>query len=343
MAKRPGQSRELTKSGRLFELIRLLGDTRKNLTLYDLSERFGTDIRTIQRDMATLRDMGYSFSETSCVVGRARVRHFAPEAPFCVAPEFTNEELSALYATRQVYAFLKGTHFEKAAESALAKMEPFFGPDMAERLSRAVLVKTGPIRDYSGHHDAIRRLNDAIIFRRVVRIQYFSLRKGTADYFCVHPYLLLFYSNAVYLVAFSEKHQESRTFAVERINHVNETGSGFERSSHLDETDFLNNHFGIHSGPLTTVCIKVFPEHKRRMKDKILHPSQQFTFSRDGTLTITLQMSGKEDLFKWLLSQGDALQLMAPAEWVEEFQQLIGKMTARYARDSAQTKLLTCS
>jgi hypothetical protein len=92
----------------------------------------------------------------------------------------------------------------------------------------------------------------------------------------------------------------------------------------------LEKYFGIYSGEAETVKIKVFPSHRKWMKDKILHPTQKNTYPADGSMLITMKAAGKEDLFRWLLSQADAVELLEPGKWVEEFKEILGKVRAVY-------------
>jgi predicted DNA-binding transcriptional regulator YafY len=325
---------------RILEIVRLISTPRSALTIDDLADEFHVDRRSIQRDLALLSQTGFDFSADGPKQGRKKVLKFIGEQPLSVPYGFTEDELSSLYLTQEIYSILKGSHFEKAAESAIRKIEPFFNEEKIEKLRSAVRVKTGPVRDYSAHRENIKLLLDSIVDRDCVKIAYDSRSSGKFDTFVLQPYTLIFYANTLYVTGFSEKHQAYRIFAAERVGRVERAGRKFEMPEDLDDIINLEKYFGIYSGEAETVVIRVLPSHRKWMKDKILHPTQKRTFPSDGSMLITLKAAGKEDLFRWLLSQADAVELLEPASWVDEFKSILGKIQEVYgkARYSAPKK-----
>ncbi len=315
---------------RIIEIIRIISSPRSNTTIEELVDEFHVDRRTIHRDIALLENSGFTLSQDLPRQDRKRVLKFEGEQPLSVPYGFTEDELSALYLTKEIYSILKGSHFEKAAESAIKKIEPFFNDEKIERLKSAVRVKTGPVRDYTEHRDAIKLLTDSIVNRECVKISYDSRSSRKYDTFVLQPYTLIFYSNTLYVTGFSEKHQAYRIFAAERINHAERVGRGFKMPENIETLINLEKYFGIFTGQVETVKIKVTASQRKWMKDKIIHPTQKLTFPSDGTMIITLKAAGKEDLFHWLLSQADSVELLEPLEWVKEFKGLAKKIVGVY-------------
>ncbi|MFH0921418.1 MAG: WYL domain-containing protein, partial [Fibrobacterota bacterium] len=210
------------------------------------------------------------------------------------------------------------------------RIESGFSQERLDRLRQAVRVKSGPGRDYTGHGDTVRRLFNAILGRQCVKISYYSEKSSRFDSFTVAPYTLLFSGNALYLLGRSEKHGECRTFAVERIDRAEPLARSFDYPEDLDRELGLERHFGVYSGEVQDVVLRVAAGHRKRMKMKRLHPSQRFVFQKDGSALIHLKVAGKVDLFRWLLTQVDAVRLESPAEWVKEYGALLSRMAAVY-------------
>jgi proteasome accessory factor B len=322
---------ELKKVQRIVNIIRMISDPRTTVTINDIAGEFHVDRRTVNRDLALLYRIGFRLKRGTKKMGRKKVLEFEPDVPLAIPLGFTEDELATLYITREVYGFLKGSHFEKAADRALKRIEPLFEEDTAHRLRHAVQIKTGPVRDYRQHSDVIRELTESIVQRKCVKITYFSKMSNRHDVFVIHPYTLVFYSNALYVIGFSEKHNEPRTFAVERIGQAGMQARHFTIPKKHEKSMVLEKYFGIYTGEVQTVKIKVMQDHKKQMKDRVLHPSQKFSFLKDGSMMITLQVAGKEDLFRWILSQGEAVKLVAPAAWAKELAGVIRKMKSLYS------------
>jgi proteasome accessory factor B len=315
---------------RVVEIIRLISAPRSSVTIEELADEFHVDRRTIHRDLAILEQMGFTLSTDLPRQLRKRVLKFSGEAPLSAPYGFTDDELAALYLTKEIYAILKGSHFEKAAESAIRKIEPFFDEEKIDKLKGAVRVKTGPVRDYSEHRETIKLLTDAIVDRECVRISYDSRSSHKFDTFILRPYTLIFYANTLYVTGFSEKHNAYRIFAAERVRRAERAGRAFTMPEDVDSLINLEKYFGIYSGEAEAVRIRVFPAHRKWMKDKILHPTQKLTFPSDGSMVIAFQAAGKEDLFRWLLSQADAVELLEPKAWVTEFKALLAGVVKVY-------------
>jgi len=317
---------------RILSIIRLVSAPRSSITIDDLADEFHVDHRSIQRDLALLSLSGFAFKADTPRLGRKKVLKFDGEPPLSTPYGFTEDELASLYLTQEIYSILKGSHFEKAAESAIRKIEPFFDKEKIEKLKSAVRVKTGPVRDYSAHRENIKLLLDSIVDRECVRIAYDSRSSRKFDSFVLRPYTLIFYANTLYVTGFSEKHQAYRIFAAERVGRVERIGRKFEMPENLDSLINLEKYFGIYSGEAENVVIRVLPGHRKWMKDKILHPTQKRTFPSDGSMLITMKAAGKEDLFRWLLSQADAVELVEPVGWVDEFKGIVRKIQGVYGK-----------
>ncbi|OGJ87135.1 MAG: hypothetical protein A2268_06725 [Candidatus Raymondbacteria bacterium RifOxyA12_full_50_37] len=316
---RVNEQAELKKIERILNIIVQLSAPHGTFTIDGLADAFYVDRRTIMRDLSQLAALGFRLKKKTGIIDKKRILRFDQVASPLAAPlGFTEDELVSLYLTREIYTVLKGSHFEKAAESAIRKIEGLFGEETAARLRDTVKVKTGPIRNYRNHSVVIRTVTEAAINRKKMRIGYSSASSRKHDVFIIHPYTLLFYANSLYVIGYSEKHREVRTFALERIGQAQSCAEPFTICRDYNEDSYFDPFFGIHTGEKETVKLWVGPEYKNRIKNKILHPSQRSVYPRDGSMEITLTIAGKQDLFKWILSQAGAVKLLEPQSWAKE-------------------------
>jgi proteasome accessory factor B len=322
---------EHIKVQRILRTIETIADLRHDITVYDLMDMFHVDRRTVVRDLSVIAAVGFGLRPDAGRLGKRKILKFRDNVPLSRPVGFSEDELSVLYLTRNIYAFLRGSHFEKAAGRAIAKIEPLFSDEKVDRLKNAVRLKTGPVRDYTQHSEVIRTLTEGILKRRTVKMSYSSKRSMSFGQLVLLPYTLVFYRNALYIVGFSEKHGAVRTFAVERIGRAQVQGGTFEMPADLDAVLKLDQYFGIYSGSVEKVSVRITPEYKYALRDVILHPSQKARYEHDGSITLELLAAGKEDLFQWVLSQGEAVELLAPMGWVKELKEKIRKMAELYA------------
>ncbi len=312
---------------RVVELITLLTSPRSAYTIDELSKKFCVDRRTMHRDIELLESLGFVVEKCGRQ-GHYRPFRFTTTSPLTVPFGFTEEELLALYISKTLFRSLDGTHLADAARNAVSKIESYFPDDKIDMLSEAIQVIVGPTRNYREHRAIIKLLFGAIAEKLCVRIGYDSRSSGKFDTFVVHPYRIIFYSNGLFLSAFSEKHRELRTFAIERIHSPEALKSSFIRQEKL--TGERIEPFGIYGGKSRTVTIWVKPEEKKRMKQKFIHESQKFKFDRDGSMAVSLEVSGKEDFFRWLLTQKEGVKLLDPVDWLKEYRDILHRMVAVY-------------
>lgn len=110
--------KDLQKSAlRQWRLIRLLSDSPNGLTLKTLSEKLKVAPRTVNRDLATLRDAGLSLQKRAEAHGLKywTLTEKNPEQ----SPVFLYDEAASLYLARHFLEPLMGTFLWEAADSAL--------------------------------------------------------------------------------------------------------------------------------------------------------------------------------------------------------------------------------
>ncbi|RMD72498.1 MAG: WYL domain-containing protein, partial [Cyanobacteria bacterium J149] len=66
------------------------------------------------------------------------------------------------------------------------------------------------------------------------------------------------------------------------------------------------------------------------IRERKWHPSQEIEEHQDGSLILTLQSSGLNDLKRWILSYGAGAIALEPPELVELVRNEIKKMTNCY-------------
>jgi predicted DNA-binding transcriptional regulator YafY len=313
---------------RIIEIIIRLTTPRESCTIGELADELSVDRRTLHRDISLLEELGFEIEREPNPKEHFKPFRFKANSPLVAPFGFSEDEMLALHLSKNLFSALKGTHLADSAEKAVKKIENFFPEDKVDLLQSAVKVISGPLRNYKEHKEIIKLLLNAILEKRSVRIGYDSRSSNKFDTFIIHPYRLVFYSNGLFLSAHSEKHGEVRTFAVERISHPMKLSTVFNRPANIGETKI--EPFGIHGGKSRTAVVWVKPEEKKRMKAKLLHESQKFSFDRDGSMAISLEVSGKEDFFRWLLSQGDSVRLIEPEDWVDEFKKSVKKIVSNY-------------
>ncbi|WP_330203417.1 WYL domain-containing protein [Cyanobacterium sp. Dongsha4] len=80
----------------------------------------------------------------------------------------------------------------------------------------------------------------------------------------------------------------------------------------------------------TTVKVKFNAQTAPFIRERKWHPSQEIEEHQDGSLTLSLESSGLNNLKRWILGYGSGAVALEPPELVELVRNEIKKMTNCY-------------
>jgi predicted DNA-binding transcriptional regulator YafY len=133
----------------------------------------------------------------------------------------------------------------------------------------------------------------------------------------VHPYTLLMHRNALYLIAYSEKYAEIRTFGVDKMLEARLTKESFEYPGDCSPETTLRQSFGIFQGDAEAGINVVvdFPEqlyHYVALRE--WSPLQQCSPLKDGRFTMSVRVSNLFEMAHWIMGIGSDAIVMEPKE-----------------------------
>jgi predicted DNA-binding transcriptional regulator YafY len=303
---------------RQWQLIQRLAKSRAGVALDDLASELGCVRRTVYRDLDALMFAGFPVvSEKRS--GRVYYR-FLESFRLGDVP-FTPDEILALAFSEDLLRTLEGTVFHDSIRSALSKIRSGLGPELGDYLARLggwFRVLPGPHKNYARFRDVIRDLNDAVVRRTTVRMRYRTGRTGSVATRRLDPYRVWYRSGGLYVVGLDHKSGEVRTFAIDRIRHLETTGARFEVPETFDFDDYIGSSFGVIAEPATRVRIRFDRRWSSYVEERTWHPSQTLEHRRDGKLDLTMDVGGTPELRTWVLSFGSGAEVLEPESLREE-------------------------
>lgn len=200
---------------RLITLIMLL-QRHPNQTAAQLAQELGVSVRTIQRYITMLDEMGIPvYAERGPAGGYALVRGY--KLPPLI---FTPEEAVAIYLGTSLLEQLWGQLYRAAARGALAKLDNLL-PDEQRRevaWAQTTLLAVGMSWNDPGQAQPhLEALHAAIHNRRRVRIHYRSQRQAEAVQRDIDPYTLVHSWGWLYCIGYCHLRQAIRSFRLDRI------------------------------------------------------------------------------------------------------------------------------
>ncbi len=281
---------------RLIQIIFLLL-RHENITAKQLAQELGVSTRTIYRDINTLSIAGIPItSQKGYGGGLSLLEGFALDKSY-----FTQEEQSNIIQALQI---LKSSHYPDA-DRTLNKVAGLFSHTLQSDWLEIDFSYWGSPEKERRNMTALER---AVINKYVIKFTYYNSELTITEQ-TVEPLKLLFKSHSWYLIAFSRRREEIRTYKLSRIRNLQITDQLFDRTLPADfsltpayQEEYNIPMFKLHFSE--KIAYKVYDEFQEEYIKKL----------EDGTLEVTFRYQLSDWTFLYLLSFGEYVEIIEPVE-----------------------------
>jgi predicted DNA-binding transcriptional regulator YafY len=211
----------MSRAQRLLELIQILRQHRRAVAGAVLAETLGISLRTLYRDIDTLKAQG------APIDGEAGVGYVLRPGFMLPPLMFSEEEIEALVLGARWVSERADGLLGKAARNVLAKIGAVLPDDLKHGIvASGMLIGPGdPIAAGDAELAAIRQ---AIRTEQTMRIAYADER-GNATERIIWPVALAFYDRVRVVVAWCEIREAYRHFRTDRITALELTATRYPR------------------------------------------------------------------------------------------------------------------
>jgi predicted DNA-binding transcriptional regulator YafY len=122
-----------------------------------------------------------------------------------------------------------------------------------------------------------------------------------------------------------------RTFAVDRIQHIEATQDAFEVDPGFDFDAYTSSSFGVVAEPAVPVRIVFTAEWASYVREREWHRSQKTRNLPEGGLELSMEVGGTHELANWILSFGGSAEVLEPEALRAEVMARLKAALARYA------------
>ena len=157
--------------------------------------------------------------------------------------------------------------------------------------------------------------------------------ESTARRASVHPYLIepSLQTHALYLIGWDETRGALRTFKIERIRDVSVTPRTFDPPEPgLLENDLRRAWDIIADQAPTHVVLRFDAAVASRVAETTWHPTQRLEPAPDGSLVFRATVAGSIEIRLWILSWGDAVEVLEPTDLRADVAATIRRAMDRY-------------
>jgi predicted DNA-binding transcriptional regulator YafY len=214
----------MSRAERLLNLIEEFRRRRRPVSGDELAQTLGVSIRTLYRDISSLRALGAGI-EGEPGVG------YVLRSGFLLPPiMFTMEEVDALILGSRWVSEKADKPLAEAARKAMARLTAVMPTELVDRVEAQSLVFTPSVEAQPETIDmtVVRR---AIHLERKLRIHYKDEKDKTSER-VIWPFLLVYFDGGLLISAWCEMRQGIRHFRTNRIDSLSDLSTRYPRRRH---------------------------------------------------------------------------------------------------------------
>lgn len=299
------------KIDRLIGILSILLQQEK-VTAPFLAEKFEVSRRTINRDIEHLCKAGIPL-----VTAQGQNGGISIMEGYCIDRMlFTSSEMQSILIGLKGLDSVAGTNrYQQLMEKLSVEQSSVLASNRHIRIDLSSWYK-------STLAPKIEMIQAAIEQRERIRFTYYA-PKGESKRE-IEPYTLVFQWASWYVWGYCLKRQDYRLFKLNRMLEAEHTKEFYEPRQ-IPSLELS----GRQIFPIMIEIKALFePDMKWRLIEE--YGIDSFEEKEDGRLLFTFGFADKENVFSWLLSFGDKVELIEPKYLREEFSELVGKVQKKY-------------
>ncbi len=295
---------------------------------FSLAEEYEVSRKTIQRDIEYMRHMLGAPIKYS---PKKRGYYYSEEQYRLPAMKIKESELFAIYLADKLLEQYEGTPIYEGLRSVFEKIEDSLPEPIAidragEQGRFTVLPSFSTVIDPGIWQTVVAGLRQG----RQLDVLYRTPGKGPTRR-RIDPYHAVRYEGDWYLVGWCHLRGEIRTFSISRMLEARQTEKGFDVPEDFDFRRLAGSHFGVHWAPgEIRVRIRFDASVADYVKERRWHPSQEIEELEDGSLILAMTVNHLLELKRWVLSWGDAAEVLDPEELRKEMSAIAGNLAVMY-------------
>ncbi len=295
-----------------------------------LAEMIGVQPRSIQRYVKELRNLGFDVASSTGAAGGFVFRGNLNLKPL----SFSGPEAMALFVAARALLEKEGFPYQQDLNTALDKISSVITQSDKEffvRLEPRISLLIDHIKNYIPWEDAFSHINQAIINKQVLKINYYSFSSNKTGDRLVEPFHVIFKDRAWYLIAHCRKRDGIRLFRVDRIKEIKKLEENFKRDDDFDIKKFMHHSWQVAKGDIVEVEVKFSPPISRLIKEGAWHSTQEIEELNEERILFRVTVEGTWEIKKWILGWGKHAEVLKPEALRQEIQEELKEMLATHS------------
>lgn len=311
---RPDRDRRVRQADRLARVLRVLEliQSRGRWTTKAIAEEIECSERTIYRDLDVLKFAGIPYFRE----GDQQFVRVRSDFRFPIMTLTDDEVLGLSLATAMtkspgldVSAGASPTTLKLAAVSKEATQE------LIEDALRLVTVLDLKLVDHSRHHEAIKSVQLALVNQQQISGLYESPYQSSPVKLKLHPYHLCLIKNAWYVIGHTPEEPAPRTYRVARFKTLRMINERANIPEAFNLREYFGNAWAVYRGDKSyDVEVWFTPSAAKVVTETVWHHTQKAKTHPDGSLTLSFQVDGLNEIVHWILAWAGQIRVQKPDE-----------------------------
>lgn len=300
----------MNRIDRLTGIILLL-QSHRVITAEQIAAHYEISVRTVYRDVAALGEAGVPIiAEAGMGYSLMRGYHMPPVM-------FTEDEAAALFMSGEIAEQIADESLRDSLRAALLKVRSVLPADRRDYLDRLsertkVWLKRPSQQEDEECHQALMRLQEAVVRRRCTALRYDAGNRGEITTRMVEPLGVVFYARQWHLIAWCRMRKAMRDFRLDRLVDWEVTDDSFQGHEDFSLADFLEE--AIRGRELVPATLIFHPQVMERVRGEMMCARTRETRLPDGRCQVDTLTGSFEWLAGWLMSFGPAVEVAEPLE-----------------------------
>ena len=284
-----------------------------------LAEQIEVTQKTIQRDITFMQnDLGLPLNYD-------RKQHgYFYERPVHEFPlmRYSVEDVVALFLARKAVEPLQGTALEATLRDSFKRLSGALQGEVSFRwsdLDEAFSVKDAGV--VPADVRLFEKLARAVLECREIRFDYRKIDGQDWEPRKLRPFHLADFDGGWYVIGHDLDRSARRTFALQRMKAVRVLQTKFLRPADFSLGEHLGGSFGVwhrpeDKGKRHRIRLRFTGWAARMVSERRWHPSQETRWlgKKEEKLEMILDLSGFEEISRWILSWGPQVEVLEPEE-----------------------------
>ncbi|MCX6189955.1 MAG: WYL domain-containing protein [Bacteroidetes bacterium] len=239
----------------------------------------------------------------------------------------TEEETKIIDNSIAALSLFKGTPFLKEYENIIDKLE--VGRNYDATRHHFIQIELPNIDSGIRWFDP---LYHSISEKKSIILTYQGFGKEAKDH-TISPYLLKEYRNRWYLVGYSLQSKNIKTFALDRLQKIDESIAPYVNSINFNATEYFKYSLGItrvnEQAPIELV-LEFSESNLPYILSQPMHHSQKIIIQTPTSVTISIKVYESHELDMSILGYGAGVKVLEPENYKNKLKSIIALMKKLY-------------